>query len=91
MGRAGSASHRFRRAVTTIFNRMVSTGGILNMKQRFIIDILYKQNSTWQGTVKWVNQGKSQNFRSALELIRLLDSTMDDNTLPDWNDDKDTD
>lgn len=42
----------------------------------FIVQILYQQNSTWQGTVKWVEAQKSQQFRSALELIRLLDNAV---------------
>ena len=46
------------------------------MKQSFLVEILYQQNATWQGTVKWVNTGTTQNFRSALELLRLIDSTM---------------
>lgn len=58
------------------------------MKQQFLVDILYKQNSTWQGTVKWVNEKKTQNFRSALELIRLIDSTMEDKISPDWQDER---
>lgn len=46
------------------------------MRQDFIISISHQQNSTWQGTVTWVNKNKTQTFRSALELIRMIDSTM---------------
>ncbi len=46
------------------------------MRQDFIISISHQQNSTWQGTVTWINKNKSQNFRSALELIRMIDSTL---------------
>ena len=39
----------------------------------FIIKILNKQHSTWQGSVTWVEEQKTQNFRSALELLKLID------------------
>lgn len=47
------------------------------MKQTFIIEVIDQQNSSWQGTVKWVNKKKQEHFRSALELIRLLDSALE--------------
>lgn len=53
------------------------------MRRNFVISILYQENATWQGTVTWVDANKSQSFRSALELIRLIDSTMD-TTHTDW-------
>ena len=46
------------------------------MKQTFLVDIVQQQNATWQGTVKWLNGGREEHFRSALELIRLIDSTL---------------
>jgi len=39
----------------------------------FLVKIKYRQNSSWQGTVQWVETGKVQNFKSCLELIRLMD------------------
>ena len=47
-------------------------------KATFIINVLYRQNSTWQGTIQWVNQNQSQNFRSTYELIKLMDSALSD-------------
>jgi len=46
------------------------------LRQDFIVSIAYQQNSTWQGTVTWINKNKKENFRSALELIRMIDSTL---------------
>ena len=54
------------------------------MRQCFIINILQQQNASWQGTITWVDENKTQNFRSALELIRLIDSTMDGEKTLDW-------
>lgn len=43
----------------------------------FIVNIKNNQNHTWQGTVRWVEIQKEIPFRSALELIKLIDSAMD--------------
>ena len=40
----------------------------------FRIRILFRQNATWQGTIRWVEQGEEQKFRSVLELLMLIDS-----------------
>lgn len=50
----------------------ISGGG-----KTFVVRVLDMQNSTWQGTVTWTNSGKQEQFRSALELIRLIDSTLE--------------
>lgn len=52
-------------------------------KATFIVEIKYRENATWQGTVKWVEENKEQNFRSALELIKLIDSASE--FLGEWN------
>ena len=46
------------------------------MKQTFVVEVIDQQNASWQGTVNWINTGKKENFRSALELIRLIDSAL---------------
>lgn len=43
----------------------------------FIVNIKNNQNHTWQGTVKWVEGQEEIPFRSALELIKLMDSAME--------------
>lgn len=42
----------------------------------FVIRILNTQNATWQGTVTWTDGKRTEAFRSALELIRLIDSAV---------------
>lgn len=44
----------------------------------FVLKIMNRQNSTWQGTVTWVEENKIQNFRSALELLKLIDGALDE-------------
>lgn len=42
----------------------------------FIVQIKYRQNATWQGQVVWAEQNRKEYFRSALELLRLIDGAM---------------
>lgn len=42
----------------------------------FIVQVLCRQNATWQGTIQWVQGRQSLNFRSEHELIRLMDEAM---------------
>lgn len=46
------------------------------MRETFVVQIIDAQNATWQGTVTWAESRKTQPFRSALELIKLIDSTL---------------
>ena len=46
-------------------------------KGTFIVHVLYRQNATWQGEVVWADKKKKQRFRSALELLKLMDSALD--------------
>lgn len=48
-----------------------------NRGETFIVNVKCRQNHTWQGTVKWVEGQKEIPFRSALELIKLMDSAME--------------
>lgn len=45
----------------------------------FVIKIMNKQHSTWQGSVTWVEEQRTQNFRSALELLKMIDGALDEN------------
>lgn len=47
-----------------------------NSNQSFVIEVKSQENHTWQGSVTWVEGKKKENFRSALELLRLIDSTL---------------
>ncbi len=42
----------------------------------FTIRILFRQNASWQGSVRWLEGGREEPFRSVLELIFLLDSVL---------------
>lgn len=42
----------------------------------FSLCIRFRQNSSWQGSLQWLEEGKRQSFRSALELIILMDNAL---------------
>ena len=42
----------------------------------FIVQVQYRQNSTWQGQVIWAEENRREHFRSALELMKLIDGAM---------------
>ena len=42
----------------------------------FAVKILFRQNTSWQGEIVWLEGGGQQIFRSVLELILLIDSAL---------------
>ena len=42
----------------------------------FVIRVVLRQNSSWQGTVTWLEGKQTLCFRSVLELILLMDSAL---------------
>lgn len=47
-----------------------------NAMATFQISVLFRQNSSWQGTLTWTDQKMDAQFRSVLDLIRLMDSAL---------------
>lgn len=58
----------------------------------FIIRVQHRQNSSMQGRLTWVDKNKTVFFRSAWEMIRLIDSALEEtgqeqeDDLPGWED-----
>lgn len=42
----------------------------------FVVRVKFRQHSSWQGEVTWVDGQKKEYFRSALELVKLMDSAL---------------
>ena len=42
----------------------------------FDVTVCCKQNATWQGQIHWVEKNQDQNFRSALEMLKLMDEAL---------------
>ena len=43
----------------------------------FSVRVIFRQNASWQGSVTWLEEGREQSFRSALELVLLMDSALE--------------
>lgn len=42
----------------------------------FVVKVLFRQHTSWQGSVTWLDTGSEQSFRSVLELALLMDSAL---------------
>ena len=40
----------------------------------FMIRVMFRQNASWQGRLTWANKKREESFRSALELLFLIDN-----------------
>lgn len=49
----------------------------MKKENTFIIKIREHQHSTWQGSLNWVGADKKCNFRSLLEMIKLIDEAVE--------------
>lgn len=47
----------------------------------FTIRVQHRQHSSWQGKVTWLENDETVCFRSALELIKMIDSVIEKNEL----------
>ena len=45
-------------------------------KADFELEILFRQNYSWQGRLRWPSGGKEATFRSVLELIFILETIL---------------
>ena len=45
-------------------------------KGTFIINVDHCENGTWQGSVVWADENRTEHFRSALELFKLMDNAV---------------
>ena len=47
-------------------------------KCTFEITVRFRQNATWQGQILWAEKNLKQNFRSVLEMLKLMDEALTD-------------
>lgn len=45
-------------------------------KATFVVQVQFRQNATWQGTITWTDEKKTQRFRSTLEMLKLMDDAL---------------
>ena len=66
-----SDSEAMKESIDTVMN--AATGG---SKCTFEISVRFRQNATWQGQILWVEKDLKQNFRSVLEMLKLMDEAL---------------
>lgn len=59
---------------------MDNDGKNAEVTNRFLIDIRYQKHETWQGEIVWVDENRHRSFRSALEMLKLIEKAMDETT-----------
>jgi hypothetical protein len=57
----------------------LADGKIENGKASFVVHVQFRQNATWQGTLQWLDKNKTMHFRSALEMLKMIDEALDEN------------
>ena len=57
-------------------------GNFRTPKGNFLLKIRYTQNNDIQGTIQWLEQEKSLNFRSFMELTSILRDAVEE--MCDW-------
>jgi len=62
------------------------------LKCTFEITVRFRQNATWQGQIHWAEKNLKQNFRSVLEMLKLMDEALMENVGDtqqiEWNTEK---
>lgn len=69
----------FQQGGSVARNRRICTQDMLDQKGArgtFWVKVLFRQHASWQGTILWADKNKKQYFRSALEMIKLMDEAL---------------
>lgn len=61
-----------RAAEPALAEERIPSGGMAT----FSLKVLFRQNSSWQGSIAWLEGKREEGFRSVLELIFLMDSAL---------------
>ena len=49
---------------------------LVGEKGTFVVHVQCLENATWQGEIVWAEKNESLKFRSALELLKIMDSAL---------------
>ncbi|MBP3261929.1 hypothetical protein [Pseudobutyrivibrio sp.] len=50
-----------------------------NKEGTFVVHVNKTENDTWQGQVTWADRDEKLNFRSAMELMSIIDAALNSN------------
>lgn len=53
-------------------------------KVTFVIQVECQDNATWQGTVNWSEEDRAVPFRSAMELLEIMNTAFDNGDVTQW-------
>jgi len=53
-----------------------SPGNVRGKVATFVIKVMFRNHSSWQGSIYWVEKKHTINFRSVLELIHIIDDAV---------------
>lgn len=48
----------------------------MQRKETFVVHINSHENATWHGQITWLNGNETKGFRSMLEMIKLMDTAL---------------
>jgi len=68
-----SSKNKKEKMVVRMENKIVEVN---KADAKFIVHVKCRQNASWQGTIKWVETNEEKQFRSVLELIKLMDQAV---------------
>ena len=71
-----TASRGFREPPAPLAERPMDTEIREGKCGTFAVRIMFRQNASWQGSVSWLEGGREESFRSALELLQIMDSAL---------------
>ncbi len=65
-----------------MLKKTVSAGQIkkFNVKGKlatFRVRVMFRQNASWQGEIRWLEEQKTEEFQSVLEFLELIDSAFE--------------
>ncbi len=74
----GMESRSFRKECENVARAVRTTGcsSADEVLATFKINVLFRQNASWQGSIVWLEQEMEAQFRSVLELILLMDDVL---------------
>lgn len=81
---AGRPRHQDNEGSLTRFMDELTFESKAGQRATFIIQIQFRQNSTWQGTITWSEEKKTKHFRSTLEMLKLMDDAMEEADYAEW-------
>ena len=67
----------FRKVEKTEIEKPLSSAVKQGKMATFVVKVHFQQHTSWQGTVLWCDKKKEERFRSAIELLMLMDSAME--------------